>query len=203
LTFQPLNFLARRRWRLATEYSCDEWALQHGATGLALARCLAKIAQWKLDGDETPFVLAAGGSKSTLIRRVERLTDPALGSDVWTTPQRRRRFRLAACLVVAVFFSVAPRACLPWGPAAHRDTNSVTRGEMRNGDDQPSRPDLMSLDDELRQLDADLGRLDAALNRFPPGHHHHQFSAVLEERAERIREYRKRIGFLIAKESHQ
>jgi hypothetical protein len=92
---------------------------------------------------------------------------------------------------------------LPSDPAAGRDTHGETWGETCGGDDQPLGPDLILLDDELRQLVAELVCLDAALNRFPPDHRHHQFSAVLEERAERIRECRRRIGFSTAKEFHQ
>lgn len=84
LAFQPLNFVARRRWQQAAEFACDEWATRQGVPPLSLARCLTEVAEWKLDRRLSAVTLAAVGAPSDLGQRVERLLDD-------TTPQASRR----------------------------------------------------------------------------------------------------------------
>ena len=45
LWIQPLNRLARRRMAAAAEYICDDWAVRRTGSGVALARCLAQVAE--------------------------------------------------------------------------------------------------------------------------------------------------------------
>jgi len=73
--FQPLNFLARREWRRATEYLCDDWAVRHGVSELSLARCLTQVAAWKNDQRPCAVSLPVSGVKSNLSDRVERLVE--------------------------------------------------------------------------------------------------------------------------------
>lgn len=202
LAFQPLNFLARRRWGQAAEYLCDAWALQRGVTGLSLARCLTRIAQWKLDAAECHIVLAATGSRSNLVRRVERLTNSQADTDPWTTPPRRRQFRLVALLVAAVVVAVAPRVSLPSSVHAVCETCSLTSVRNEASDALPVLEGLLLLDEELSALDADLVRVNELLHRFPPGHRTGQFTEVLEGQSQRIREHRLRIVRSITQESY-
>jgi hypothetical protein len=82
LAFQPLNLLARRNWQQATEYLCDDWAVERGVRSISLARCLTQIAEWRYGLQASKIGLAAGGTRATLVQRVERLVkterpDPA------------------------------------------------------------------------------------------------------------------------------
>ncbi|MBP86430.1 MAG: hypothetical protein CMJ64_06910 [Planctomycetaceae bacterium] len=52
--FQPLNFLARKRWQQVAEYLCDDWALERGVRSLSLARCLTQVAEWRFGADTPP-----------------------------------------------------------------------------------------------------------------------------------------------------
>ena len=79
LFVQPLNRLARIRLSDAAEFLCDEWAVQHIATPLALARCLSVVGSWWSPAEELPAgVSAMARSDSAMIRRVTRiLNEPA------------------------------------------------------------------------------------------------------------------------------
>src|SRR5256884_8916222 len=44
--FQPLNRLARRELETTAEYLSDEWATRKTGSPVALAKCLATVAEW-------------------------------------------------------------------------------------------------------------------------------------------------------------
>ncbi|MFI5280347.1 MAG: M56 family metallopeptidase [Gemmatimonadales bacterium] len=73
---QPLNRLARRRMREASEYLCDDWAAER-AGGLVLARCLAQVAEWMQGQPAAEGVASMAGRCSELVNRVERLLEGA------------------------------------------------------------------------------------------------------------------------------
>lgn len=73
--FQPLNFVARRRWQRAAEFLSDDWAVRHNAEPLALANCLTQIAEWQLDRRQLAEGLAATGGSAAITERVERLVN--------------------------------------------------------------------------------------------------------------------------------
>jgi beta-lactamase regulating signal transducer with metallopeptidase domain len=73
--FQPLNRLARRRMQDAAEFACDVWALRVLARPMALARCLARVAEWSLASPRLLAPAMAGRRGSMLLQRVERLTN--------------------------------------------------------------------------------------------------------------------------------
>src|ERR1043166_5260783 len=75
--FQPLNRLARRRIQESAEYLCDEWAVRRTGSGVFLAKCLAKVAEWI---DAAPTAIPVAGiaeERSHLMARVQRLLDSA------------------------------------------------------------------------------------------------------------------------------
>jgi beta-lactamase regulating signal transducer with metallopeptidase domain len=80
--FQPILRLARRRWREAAEFCCDEWAAREAGDRLSMASCLVRVAEWKRLGAATaePALL----EPSQLSRRVAHLLEPA------STPRRGR-----------------------------------------------------------------------------------------------------------------
>ena len=74
--FQPLNFLARRRWQQAAELMCDDWAVERHVSVTSLATCLTRIAEWRLNRRSTNLTLAVGGQPGLLTQRIEWLLRP-------------------------------------------------------------------------------------------------------------------------------
>jgi beta-lactamase regulating signal transducer with metallopeptidase domain len=106
LAFQPLNQLARREWQRAAEFLCDKWAVDRTGTPLALARCLAEVAGWRLAACRSNATLAATGRKTGLVDRIERLLDARPASE--TDGPLRTRLLVFAGLTLMVFVWCAP-----------------------------------------------------------------------------------------------
>ena len=71
--FQPLNWLMARRLDECAEFCCDEFAV--GVTGdeIALARCLASVADWIVGPQNARPACAMAHKRSPLGQRVERI----------------------------------------------------------------------------------------------------------------------------------
>jgi hypothetical protein len=151
LAMQPLNFLARRRWQHAAEFLCDDWAVRRGPSPLSLARCLTRLAQWRLEARECAAGLAAGGSSAKIVLRVERLVNASGRVDLWTSPFRRGLLWVAALVVTALLVGFAPRV----GFAAHSPSPQDGDAGERSGPSE-SIGEWTLLDEELRQLDREL-----------------------------------------------
>jgi hypothetical protein len=95
LVFQPLNLVARLRWQQATELMCDDWAVHHLVSPTSLARCLTRIAEWKLDRRSAVIGLNAVGPAGSLIQRIEWLLRTGRGSEPERSPGR-----MAATLLI-------------------------------------------------------------------------------------------------------
>ena len=119
LFFQPLNRLARVRLCDAAEFLCDEWAVQHTQSPLAMARCLSAVASWWSPADELPAgVSAMARSDSAMVRRVTRiLNEPARIA--------RRPHLLWLAIPVALVAVAAPRVTATQLPAAAVVTPAV------------------------------------------------------------------------------
>jgi len=117
LAFQPLNSLARRKWQQATEYHCDDWAVERGVRSISLARCLTQIAEWRFGRQASHLGLAAGGTKATLVQRVERLVKTKRPDDAWAKPLGRRLLAAGACAIALV--GLTPRFALPFASTVH------------------------------------------------------------------------------------
>jgi len=74
---QPLNRLARRRMQESAEYLCDEWAVRSTGSGVLLAKCLAKVAEWLESAPRSVPVAGMAEGSSHLVSRVRRLLDGA------------------------------------------------------------------------------------------------------------------------------
>ncbi|HEV8237757.1 MAG TPA: M56 family metallopeptidase [Thermoanaerobaculia bacterium] len=73
LFFQPLNRLARRRLQEHAEYLCDDWAARRNGSGVTLAKCLLKVAEW-IDAAADPLPLAGMAEmRSHFVSRIDRL----------------------------------------------------------------------------------------------------------------------------------
>ncbi len=106
--FQPLNRLARRRMQESAEYLCDEWAVRRTGSGVFLAKCLAKVAEWM---DASPRAVPVAGmaeERSHLVARVRRLLDGA----PFSGGPGRRTLVAVAVLTVVVAAMAAPGVSL-------------------------------------------------------------------------------------------
>ncbi len=118
LFFQPLNRLARARLCDSAEFLCDEWAVQHTQSPLALARCLSVVASWWSPADELPAgVSAMARSDSAMVRRVTHILNE---------PPRIGRPRLLwLAIPVALVAVAAPRVTATQLPPAAVVTPAV------------------------------------------------------------------------------
>src|SRR5688572_4679718 len=167
LFFQPLNRLARTRLCDAAEFLCDEWAVQHTQSPLAMARCLSVVASWWSPADELPAgVSAMARSDSAMVRRVTRiLNEPA---------RIARRPRLLWLAVpVAVVALAAPRVTATQLPATAVTTPSVAAMLSAVNDDKAA---------EQRELPREITELEIAAARAELRVHRSAAGGTLEER---------------------
>ena len=104
LFFQPLNRLARRRMQDAAEYLCDDWAVRRTGSGMTLAKCLVKVAEWVDTSPRTVPVSGMAEQRSQLVARIHRL----LENRAMITQPRVRWLLPLAVVVLAVTAIVAP-----------------------------------------------------------------------------------------------
>ena len=118
LLFQPLNRVARARLCDAAEFLCDEWAVRHTQSPLALARCLSIVASWWSATDVLPAGASAmARSDSAMVKRVIRILD---------APARIARPRVYwLAIPVAVVAAGAPRVTATQLPATAVVTPAV------------------------------------------------------------------------------
>jgi len=98
--FQPLNRVARRRIATSAEYLCDEWAVRRTGSGVALARCLAQVAEWIQTSPLGVPVAGMAEERSLLVSRVEKLLAGA-------RQDSRSRGVLAVASVAVVLATIA------------------------------------------------------------------------------------------------
>src|SRR3989442_1635517 len=103
--FQPLNRLARRELETTAEYLSDEWATRKTGSAVALAKCLATVAEWIQASPLGVPVAGLAERRSFLGSRISRLLEGRLPS----SPASRRGWAVAAALGLAVTIAAAPR----------------------------------------------------------------------------------------------
>jgi HEAT repeat protein/beta-lactamase regulating signal transducer with metallopeptidase domain len=103
--FQPLNRLARRELETTAEYLSDEWAMRKTGSPVALAKCLATVAEWIQASPLGVPVAGLAERRSLLVSRIARLLEQRLPS----SPASRRGWAIAAVLGVVVTIAAAPR----------------------------------------------------------------------------------------------
>ena len=101
--FQPLNRVARRQIATSAEYLCDEWAVQRTGSGVALARCIAQVAEWIQASPLGVPVAGMAEERSLLVSRVEKLLE-----DGKPVTRSRRALAVASVLVVLATIAMAP-----------------------------------------------------------------------------------------------
>src|SRR2546430_2503491 len=103
--FQPLNRLARRELETTAEYLSDEWATRKTGSAVALAKCLATVAEWIQASPLGVPVAGLAERRSLLGSRISRLLEGRLSS----SPASRRGWAVAAALGVGATIPAAPR----------------------------------------------------------------------------------------------
>ena len=73
--FQPLNRLARIRLQEAAEYLCDDWAVRRTGSGVSLATCLLKVAEWITTPPQPVPLAGMAERRSQLVIRIHRLIE--------------------------------------------------------------------------------------------------------------------------------
>lgn len=134
--FQPLNRLARRRIQESAEYLCDEWAVRRTGSGVFLAKCLAKVAEWM---DASPHAVPVAGmaeERSHLVARVRRLLD---GSPFPSAPAGRTLLAAGGLAVIAAVLAV-PGVSLArhQGNPGQLSPGLVSESEKEQDQDTPS-----------------------------------------------------------------
>ena len=103
LWIQPLNRIARRQIATSAEYLCDEWAVRRTGSGVALARCLAQVAEWIQASPLGVPVAGMAEERSLLVSRVEKLLAARAAA-----PRSRSAVVVAAAGVVLATIALAP-----------------------------------------------------------------------------------------------
>jgi len=101
--FQPLNRLARVRLQEAAEYLCDDWAVRRTGSGVSLATCLVKVAEW-IDPPHAVPMAGMAEHRSQLVTRIHRLIE---GRAMSATP-RSIWFLAGAVALIGVTAVAAP-----------------------------------------------------------------------------------------------
>ncbi|HKH91499.1 MAG TPA: M56 family metallopeptidase [Gemmatimonadaceae bacterium] len=130
LWFQPLNRIARRQIATSAEYLCDEWAVRRTGSRVALARCLAQVAEWIQASPLGVPVAGMAEERSLLVSRVEKLLDGEA-----PVSRSRRVLALAAASVVLVTVAVAPSVT---GKSARATSLGADFGESKTDSGSPA-----------------------------------------------------------------
>lgn len=206
--FQPLNFLARRRWQEHAEFQCDDWAVDRNVDRLTLARSLTLVAEWRAGRKGCAGVVSAGGTRFHISDRVERLVAEAV-PDLWRGGLRRLAVHFAALVAAGAVIAFGPQT----GSAdrgAEESKSKTETAETETGSDAGSQSvagrgspedetatisteEISALIREVEGLSGDVSELLAELRTIEP------LLAKLEQRpelAEQVSQLRIRIGLL-------
>jgi beta-lactamase regulating signal transducer with metallopeptidase domain len=150
---QPLNRLARRRIQESAEYLCDEWAVRRTGSGVLLAKCLAKVAEWLEASPRSVPVAGMAEDRSHLVARVRRLLEGA----PFPKAPGRRTLVVASFAVIALTVLALPAVSLArhqGGGATETAASPHGSGPVLAGSNLENRPAYQS---------ADTGRIVQAL----------------------------------------
>jgi HEAT repeat protein/Zn-dependent protease with chaperone function len=103
LWIQPLNRVARRQIATSAEYLCDEWAVRRTGSGVALARCLAQVAEWIQASPLGVPVAGMAEERSLLVSRVAKLLEEGM-----PVVRSRRALAFGSVVVILATIAIAP-----------------------------------------------------------------------------------------------
>jgi len=196
LAFQPLNFLARRKWQLHAEFQCDDWAVAQSVDAVSLARSLTFVAELRSAPALANGALPAGGRRSHITQRVERLLTGRT-SDVWSGRLWRVVLLILGITITGVLTTHGPTTGASAGSILPVTIEMTSAG----GDDVSLTPDdateeralqtdlsleVAGLSGDLDALTHELELLQPLLVSLPP-------DSALRDPAERLQ---RRIGQL-------
>ncbi|MEO8620776.1 MAG: M56 family metallopeptidase [bacterium] len=150
LWIQPLNRVARRQMATAAEYICDDWAVRRTGSGVALARCLAQVAEWIQASPLGVPVAGMAEERSLLVSRVARLLDGARPAS-----RSKRLLAVGAVLVLLATVAFAPGASVRPARASAVNTSSLL------GSQTPRSSQSDAQRDSSRAVEAELSALTA------------------------------------------
>ncbi len=142
--FQPLNFLAFKRWGQASEFQCDRWAVQLGISPFDLARCLTEVAEWRKTGILIDPSARMSLSKSQLSSRVKNLVEP-----------KRDRSQRGEALLLGLF--LLGTLSLGWSGLKVNWENS----DSTSSKEEPLKIELLDLHDEENHEVKELDQLES------------------------------------------
>lgn len=188
LAFQPLNFLARRKWQLHAEFQCDDWAVSRAVDAVSLARSLTIVAELRSAAALTVAALPAGGRRSHITDRVERLLTGTC-ADAWPGRWRTLVMTLAGVAVASILTMHGPSAhAVSDSPeSALSESPPFVRGAVVGASsDREARQLQGQLDEEVKALSTDLDALAVELALLQPLLTELPDDPVLSERARRL-----------------
>lgn len=144
LFVQPLNRLARIRLQEAAEYLCDDWAVTRTGSGVSLATCLVKVAEWVHTPPHAVPMAGMAEHRSQLVTRIHRLIEGR------TMPSAPRSLWLLAGAVALVGFTAV---------AAPGITASSGRLQAQDTTHAPAAPD--TTESGMRRLMRELRLTEA------------------------------------------
>jgi beta-lactamase regulating signal transducer with metallopeptidase domain len=202
--FQPLNFLARRRWQEHAEFQCDDWAVDRNVDRLTLARSLTLVAEWRAGRKSCAGVVSAGGARFHISDRVERLLAEPV-PDRWRRGSRRLAIHLVSLLAAGTVIAFGPQTgnaereaedSKPDSASADSEADSasdVKKKLIEVPSEGISTEEISALIREVEGLSGDVSELLAELRTIEP------LLAKLEQRPEledQVSQLRTRIGLL-------
>jgi beta-lactamase regulating signal transducer with metallopeptidase domain len=156
--FQPLNRLARRRIQESAEYLCDEWAVRRTGSGVLLAKCLAKVAEWLETSPRSVPVAGMAEDRSHLVARVRRLLE---GTPFPVAPGRRTLV-IASFAIITLTLIALPGVSLARHQQPATDLTLSAESKLGSGPALGSGPVL--------RTDSPRGRVPAGIApRSEPG----------------------------------
>lgn len=209
LPFQPLNFIAWRSWRRAAEFLCDDWALSESVSGLALARCLTSIAEWRMHERFPAVALSAVGHSSTLTERVERLVEENSRRDRWESGALRAGLTAVAVGIGLGLVVSGPRVEIAARSSFANDESPTDIKDVTGIQDRlddglslihapsefslPLEGDSPSSDDELERLAQEIEVLNQELDAFQVALEEVSGESELTKAAARLHARRERL----------
>ncbi|MEP6574690.1 MAG: M56 family metallopeptidase, partial [Gemmatimonadota bacterium] len=162
--FQPLNHVARRHMQDAAEFLCDDWAVRRTGSGLTLAKCLVKVAEWL---DATPHAVPLSGiaeQRSQLVSRIHRLIE---NRAMITQPKRPWLLPLAAVLLVATVAAAPGVTTQPRTPASRDSLELSSLPQAAVVDTPPAATDSSNLSDlDGTTMRSNLRHIESRLTRM-------------------------------------
>ena len=159
--FQPLNRVARRELQVTAEFLCDESAAARLGSGVPLAKCLARVAEWIQASPLGVPVAGMAEQRSQLVERISRLVSSA----PMARPLARPVMAVGALGLLAIVIAAAPGAHPPVvfpdrDTASPRATALVVRQDAVEPEQDPAV--VAALMDRLADSDARVRRAAAS-----------------------------------------